>query len=515
MTEIKRYEGRPVIDYMARDYDSLLRSMRQLIPYKMPEWTDFESEADLGNVLLQLFAHMGDVLSYYQDRVANESFLGTARTRRSIIHHLRLIGYRLSTAAPASAELELMVPANTSVTLRRGDAFATKSRKDAPSVRFEYNGEHDLEITSGNDPVSKMIPVEEGRLVRDELLGTSDGKPDQSFPLAHAGLILRSRAQDIHRDVILTTTFLGRPPTDWTLHETLAFSGKDQTHFIIEIDEDDQATVRFGDGTFGAVPLAGSEVRATYRVGGGLHGNVPADTIKTFADASQLVLVNARITNPKPATGGAERETLEHAVEHAPAVFRSLRRAVTADDYKALALDFAGVGKVRAVATNWNTVTLYVAPAAGGLVSDVLEANLLAYFEDKRMVTTTIEIEDVTYVPIYVTAVIGVVSYYTPEAVREQVRSAAGDLLAFDNVDFGRPVYLSKFYEAIEHVDGVEYVTVTEFRRGDPESELDSEGKIESDGIILIEVDEIPVAPDDPAYQGGIRVLFEEEVGPS
>jgi len=110
MAEIKQIDGQPIIDYMARDYDSLLRAMRELVPYKLPEWTDFGSEADFGNVLLQLFAHMGDILSYYQDRVANESFLGTAQTRRSIIQHLRLIGYRLSTAAPASALLTVHLP---------------------------------------------------------------------------------------------------------------------------------------------------------------------------------------------------------------------------------------------------------------------------------------------------------------------------------------------------------------------------------------------------------------------
>ena len=80
--------------------------MRALIPAKLPEWTDHSSEADFGNVLLELFAHMGDILSYYQDRVANESFLGTARTRRSVIEHLRLIGYELATAAPAAASAD-------------------------------------------------------------------------------------------------------------------------------------------------------------------------------------------------------------------------------------------------------------------------------------------------------------------------------------------------------------------------------------------------------------------------
>src|SRR4249919_369298 len=137
MAELKQANGRIVIDYMARDAGSFLQSMRALIPAKLPEWTDYESQADFGNVLLQLFAHMGDILSYYQDRVANESFLGTAQQRRSVIQHLRLIGYQLSTAAPASATLTLTVPAdcNDTITIRRGDAFATRSQRDAPPVR--------------------------------------------------------------------------------------------------------------------------------------------------------------------------------------------------------------------------------------------------------------------------------------------------------------------------------------------------------------------------------------------
>ena len=75
-----RCNGSPVVDYMARDYDSLLQAMYNQVPSKLPQWKDFTNEADFGNVLLELFAHIGDILSYYQDRVANESFLGTART---------------------------------------------------------------------------------------------------------------------------------------------------------------------------------------------------------------------------------------------------------------------------------------------------------------------------------------------------------------------------------------------------------------------------------------------------
>src|SRR5437899_5106682 len=135
MAQITQITGGPVVDYMARDYESLLKAMYDLIPTKLPQWTDFANEADFGNVLLELFAHIGDILSYYQDRVANESFLGTARTRRSVIEHLRLIGYELGTAAPAAATLSLSVPASVTaaVTVNKGDAFATKSQRNKPS----------------------------------------------------------------------------------------------------------------------------------------------------------------------------------------------------------------------------------------------------------------------------------------------------------------------------------------------------------------------------------------------
>lgn len=505
MAEIRRIEGQILVDYMARDYDSFLRSMRELIPHKLPEWTDYESEADFGNVLLQLFAHMGDVLSYYQDRVANESFLATAQTRRSIIHHLALVGYRLATAAPASAELSLSFPATCTetVVIRRGDAFATKSGKDTPSVRFEYNGEQPVEIecgelaVTGGRKVYTGLSVEEGTLVEGEVLGVSDGSPNQRFPLPHAGIILRSGGGTaVTRDVLVYSE-LGSIVTEWTLREGLAFSRAGQEDFFVEIDENDGATVIFGDDEFGSAPPAGATIRATYRVGGGIHGNVPAGSIQTIVAAPQLSLLAAKVTNPLPATGGARRESIRHATIHAPAVYRSFRRAVTAADYEALALQFTGVGKVRASATNWNTVTLYVAPAGGGYISDVLRANLLAYFEDLRPLSTVIEIEDVTYVDVFVRADLGVISYYSQEQVARQVQQAAEALLSFEAVKFGQPLYLSKLYEAIEAIDGVAFVTITEFRRSNPPPG-------EEPGKITIGEHEIPVAA--AAYGDGVIV---------
>jgi Baseplate J-like protein len=514
MAEIIQVEGRPVIDYMARDYESLLKAMHDVVPSKLPEWKGFANEADFGNVLLELFAHMGDILSYYQDRIANESFLGTARTRRSVIEHLRLIGYKLATAVPAAASLNVTVPAtvNAEVTVNAGDAFATKSQKNKPSVRFEYTGEP-LTINFGTVPVDAAtgkktyagIPVEEGRSIRSELVGTSDGSANQRFVLAHPRLILHrigATAQQAGRDIVLLSQ-LGSETESWTLRETLAFSRAQQKDYAVEINEADQATLIFGDGDFGAIPANGAQIRASYRVGGGPAGNTPQETIRTIVGAPQLALLGAQVSNPNPATGGADRESTEHALRHAPAVFRSLNRAVTASDYEALVLSFNGVGKVRAQPIGWNTVALYVAPTGGGNVSDVLERDLKAYLEDKRLVSQIVEVYDVDYKAIYVTAEIGVASYYVRSDVLAAVQKAAAALLAFDNVSFGQTIYLSKFYEVGETVPGVDYVNVTEFRRGDVTTPL-----VAPSGKIELAPDQVPIAPTDPAYAGSIQVLI-------
>ena len=513
--EIRRIDGQQVVDYMAKDFDSLLRAMRDRIPEKLPEWTDFDNAADFGKVLLDAQAHALDIISYYQDRIANEAFLGTAQERRSVIEHLKLIGYRLATAVPAATNLTITFPAGftDTVTLQRGDAFATRSRPDAPSVRFEYTGETQIiDATQLPPDRTYQFPVEEGRLIREDVLGISDGSPNQRFQLAHGGLMLRSIGESgtVNRDIEIWTQLGAVIDDSWSLQDSLAFSQEQAHDYVIEIDQDDRATIVFGDGTFGAMVPNGATIRARYRVGGGALGNVAARSIDTIADAPALTLAGATVVNPTRATGGAERESIDHAVLHAPSVFRSLNRAVTGADYEALALNFKGVGKVRAEHGNWNNVTLFVAPEGGGFVSDVLKANLLAYFEDKRPLSTIITIKDVDYVKIYVTATVGLAAYYAQSDMREIIQEAVAALLAFDRVQFAQSVYLSKFYEAIEAIPGVEYVTISEFRR-----DAGSGPAVAEAGKFDLRENELPQLPDDPddpvdqPYLGGLQLTLE------
>lgn len=106
-------------------------------------------------------------------------------------------------------------------------------------------------------------------------------------------------------------------------------------------------TVRFGDGIRGQIPPAGRRIRAALlRSGGGTAGNLQAGTLKAITAVTVTNVPASRfltVGQPLPLTGGADAETLAEAEKRIPARLRHRERAVTADDYRALAYETRGV----------------------------------------------------------------------------------------------------------------------------------------------------------------------------
>ncbi len=82
------------VSYLFRDYAGLRQLMLNRLAVTMPNWTE-QHEPDSWITLIELLAYIGDDLSYYQDAVATEAYLQTARKRISVRRHARLVGYRL------------------------------------------------------------------------------------------------------------------------------------------------------------------------------------------------------------------------------------------------------------------------------------------------------------------------------------------------------------------------------------------------------------------------------------
>jgi hypothetical protein len=103
-----------VVDYLARDAEALRIRLLDRLAALLPDWTD-RSAADPAVMLVELFAHLGDRLAYWQDTVAVEAHLGTARQRTSVRRHARLLDYAVHEGCAARAWLALTTDVPTTV----------------------------------------------------------------------------------------------------------------------------------------------------------------------------------------------------------------------------------------------------------------------------------------------------------------------------------------------------------------------------------------------------------------
>jgi hypothetical protein len=464
------------IDYTNLGYDALRESMLAIARETLPEWTD-HSENDLGVLLIELFAYACDITLYYQSRIAAQLFPATSDEPEALVQLLRLLGFELRPAVPATVELAVAVDADQQLPLNipAGTAFhATTTTGDR--LQFETPRENTIAaaelgpVTGDNRRWFMPVTAVEGTSVTGELLGISDGSPNQLYRLSQRPVVAGS----------IEVLVAGPGGTvSWREERTLATATPGQRSFMVQRDVDGSATLLFGDGVNGAIPPRGSgldqvEILARYRVGGGPEGNLPPGAVLTTS-----VPELRRVVAPAGGTGGTAAERLDHARALAPRLFRAQQRAVTAADYVELALRTPGVGKAQAVALNWNDVLLYVAPS--GRVEqppELLRRDLLAGFESSRMATTVLRVLGPQPVDIYLSAVIRAEPYYLRDDVRVAVTEAAATLLGFDAVDFGEPVYLSRFYDALQSLPQVASLTITRFSR-DPDGGVDADGVIE------------------------------------
>ena len=127
----------PPLNYLAKDYPGFRQLMLDRLSTLMPEWRE-RNPADLQMMLVELLAHVGDSLSYYQDAVATEAYLGTARQRISVRRHARLLDYYMHEGCNARAwvcfEVEAGGAADGAV-LPRGTPLLTHAKSASVAVQ--------------------------------------------------------------------------------------------------------------------------------------------------------------------------------------------------------------------------------------------------------------------------------------------------------------------------------------------------------------------------------------------
>jgi predicted phage baseplate assembly protein len=318
-------------------------------------------------------------------------------------------------------------------------------------------------VTSGEYDVTREILVvflnaaeaEQAVYSSPELLpvATGDGSPFQRIGLAGAPVIEES--------VVIETD-----DGPWELRDDLAGSLPSSRHFVLDAR---RGEVKFGDGQDGQAPAQGVEIRARYLRTAAAAGQVAAGAIDRIEDAG---FENVRVSNPEASEGGADAETLEAAIGRARLLREAPLRAVTADDLEAIALDTPGAGIARASARPNLYPGLACVKALGVMTVIVVpdseaprpmpSAGLLAYvarrLERRRIIGTRIVVTGPDYVEVAVYSRVILLRGADREAVRLRVVETLTSFFDPLGWPFGRDVYRSEVLQAIDGVEGVDFV---------------------------------------------------------
>ena len=310
-------------------------------------------------------------------------------------------------------------------------------------------------------------------------------------------------------------------PAEWNARPDLLASAADDRDFVVEVDNDAVAHLRFGDGALGRSPDVGRKFTAVYRVGCGTAGNVGAEAISHLVlKGVKLDGVSITVRNPLAARGGVNPEPIAEAKLFAPRGFRDTKqilRAITANDYGTLATRNAklqGAMAQLAWTGSWYEADVAVDP----LETEVATRRLLETIEHDlhkyRRMGHDLRVQAAVYVPIELALRVCALRGFdrghlkAALAARFSNRVNADGTKGFfhpDNLRFGEDLHLSQIIAAAQGVPGVECVTVERFHRRFelPNSEI-------ANGVLPLGPGEIAQLDNDPDFpeRGQLHIVI-------
>ena len=298
----------PRIDYLAKDYASFRRLLLDRMSLLMPGWTE-RSPASLDMTLVELLAFTGDRLSYFQDSVAGEAYLGTARRRTSVRRHARLLDYSLHEGHNARAWVTLEVEPGGGADgawLPRGTAVLARPRPAGPGRSGPTLAADEVEEAVRSDAiVFEARHSARLRALRNAVDLHAWGNRDCCLPegatsatLASAGDLELARG-----DLLVFEEAFGRPLRD---------DDEDLRHHVVRLEADPRAVeddLRDGGQVLVEVRWAAADalpfplcVRKDGEVGGRVRANV--------------VLVDQGLTRYEAVTTDGSPLALESRIVH-------------------------------------------------------------------------------------------------------------------------------------------------------------------------------------------------------
>lgn len=321
------------------DFESIKTNLKDYLK-RQSEFADYDFDAAGLSNILDVLAYNTHINGLIANMGINESFLGSAQLRSSVVSHASTLGYypRSKTASSATVTITAAtsdtvttshtLPANTTFTAVVDTISYTFQTLENYIASNDGSGNFVYKTTAGSD----NIVIKEGKLkTKTFIVGETEDTqvyiiPDETIDTS-----------TISVKVFDTTT--SSSFTTYTDIQKQVRINTDSTVFIVSETPNGFYEMTFSDGNvLGKSPVAGNKIEVTYLSTKGQ----PANGATTFTADNKVTIngVQYTLTVAKVAEsgGGADKESIASIKANAPVAFASQQRLVTAEDYKALIL---------------------------------------------------------------------------------------------------------------------------------------------------------------------------------
>lgn len=432
----------PWVGYFTRSYDQIKDDVLTKFQAYVPEITD-HTETNPWVKAISIWAGLVEMLGYYIDSSAREVYLSSAQEYSSAVKIAKMFDYRVKGSVPASVGLRftsniaatapINIPVGTQVRTDDGLIFTTTTAGTIPT------GQNFVDVQAKQwEPVINVA------------LGNSTGQADQEFIL--------------EPDVVDGSVTFKVGANNYSAQDTFAFSFSDSEHFVAGLDEDTNMRIRCGDGINGKIPPAGQAMVTSYYVTSGANGRVGAGKITTMVSTITVPGVEViSVNNLFNATGGAGFENLIQLKKRIPLSVRTKYRAVTEQDFIDVTEMYAGVEKADVFfdCDIDKYVHVYLIPEGGGQASNQLITDVDTYLDERKIVTTLIQVESAGVVGVKMVVNVKALPGFSNATVKQAVIDSLVELGQPENQNIRGEFIIGDAYEFIEDTDGVLNSTIT------------------------------------------------------
>lgn len=414
--------------------------------------TDY-SEGNILIIILSLFAAIAEVLHYYVDNMARETFLPTARRYDSVVKHGALVDYhaRAAIAATVDVILSRSITGNSigaKLTIPQGTLFTDSSGNSWLSAR---------DVTWYSHVTTCKVPIVQHEKYTASALNNMV-IPTGDRVILNLGTLPNGK---YYEQGSMSLQIGGET---WVLVDTFAKSKPTDKHFMVSVDEALNPYIMFGDGTFGKKPAAGAKItNVVFYLTNGTQGNVKSNTITSVPSVISSSITDATVSNAYDAGGGSNYENFTMLKEHIPLSVKTLGVAITKEDFESLAMLVDGVNKAKADYECGRKLTVYISPDGGAVASSELINRVYNLLSQRAPMTTWLKVKSAGKVQIILEMdVTGKKSYKTAE-IQTQILTALYNAYSPEQAQIGGSVRLSDIYALIDNLSTVDYLHLTKF----------------------------------------------------